>query len=98
MVMDEKSVAFQWRNCHAITRMAKATSDALTKVLQRLFMQFQAHANSLSFCAGRGTVRSAPLQSRRIIFSRLPGAGRRTVQLKVLDWRLAQVFLQTGRI
>jgi hypothetical protein len=29
--------------------MAKANSEALTKVPQRLFMQFQARADSLSF-------------------------------------------------
>jgi hypothetical protein len=47
--MDVKSTAFQFRYCHVITKMAKATSDALTRANQRLFIQFQAHADFLSF-------------------------------------------------
>ena len=45
--MDVNSPAFQCRNCHAITKMAKATSEELTRVTQRLFIQFKAHADPL---------------------------------------------------
>jgi hypothetical protein len=49
MVMEVKSIALQCRNCHVITKMAKTTSDELTRATQRLFIQFQSHAGSLSF-------------------------------------------------
>ena len=45
--MDGKSTASQCRNWYDITKMAKATSDAQTRVTQRLFIQFQALADPL---------------------------------------------------